>query len=174
MADRIALLKDGHLQQVGTPQELYLKPANSFVATFMGSPEMNMLGGNIAADENGLRLEGTQPMRLPLRMEARKKLLSSIKPGGSVRIGVRPEHFELASADEPDALRVEVNAVEWLGREVFVFGDAAGTQVAVRMPEAMRAREDAGAPKPGERLWIAAAADCWHAFDAESGVNLLA
>lgn len=174
MADRIALLKDGLLQQVGTPHELYLKPSNSFVATFMGTPEMNLFDGEIFLQGDRLHLEGKQAMSLPAGAEFRAALLAATASRKKVRIGVRPEHLDILRQQVPGSIQLDVNAVEWLGHEIFVFGGFKDRQVIVRVPDTDRSGQPAMLPKAGDRLFLAPVSDRWHMFDADDGRNLLA
>ncbi len=111
MADRIVVLRDGRVQQIGPPLELYRRPANRFVAGFIGSPKMNFLGVEPAADGDGpaLRLPGGSLLSLP----------AAAGNGEPRTLGIRPEHLELRvpAAEEDPALRGEIFVVERLGAE---------------------------------------------------------
>ncbi len=168
MADRIALLKDGKLQQIGSPQDLYLRPKNAFVATFIGTPEMNLLPGKVGMIDGGLWLGGSNGMHLPVSPERWSKLANVMKPGVAVKVGIRPEHFEMVPAGTNGAMEVRVNVVEWLGHEIFIFGQGSLGPIGVRVPEGM-----ATAPAPNNVLNMRPISDRWHVFDAASGDNLL-
>ncbi|AJY44829.1 ABC transporter ATP-binding protein [Martelella endophytica] len=173
MADRIALLKDGHLQQIGTPQELYLTPHNVFVATFLGTPEMNIFEGDLAIGDDGLRFSGTPSMALPASAERLAAVRAAGHGSTSVQLGIRPEHLVIVEASRKDAVRMEVIAVEWLGHEVFIFGDCAGKQVAVRAPETDGSIDATALPKNGDVIGLVPQTDRWHLFDGVTGNNLL-
>lgn len=121
MGDRIAVLKDGLLQQVASPREMYSHPANAFVAGFIGSPAMNL--GNF-------RVEGDYACH----GQARLALPAAVKSGitdadeGIVTVGFRPESVTLTTADDPDALPVNVELVEGLGSDAFVYGKFEGSE----------------------------------------------
>jgi ABC-type sugar transport system ATPase subunit len=124
MGDRIAVMNHGVLEQVGTPEELYERPANRFVAGFIGSPAMSFFDGAVAADGNGgarLRADGVD-VRLP----------RSDLPG-AVTVGVRPEHARRwnGGSDLAGPLRGSVAFVEALGRETFLGVDVGGCRVVV-------------------------------------------
>jgi multiple sugar transport system ATP-binding protein len=111
MGDRVAVLKDGLLQQVDTPLNLYDKPGNSFVAGFIGSPSMNLL--KVTVTEGGVRLGNTDVQLLP---ETRKRL-------GDEReaiMGVRPESFRVVSEND-EGLLAMVDVVEELGADAYVY-----------------------------------------------------
>jgi len=110
MDDRVAVLKDGKLQQCATPRELYRTPANVFVAGFMGSPSMNLFSAPIT--DGGVRI-GDQVVPIPRDVLARCS-------GSEVMFGIRPEHVEIVSS----GLKLEIDVVEELGSEAFVFGRA--------------------------------------------------
>ncbi|WP_454855241.1 ABC transporter ATP-binding protein [Rhizobium binxianense] len=168
MADRIALLKDGRLQQIGSPQDLYLRPRNAFVATFIGTPEMNLLSGTLELVDGSFWLGGPSGMHLPLSRERQSMLAGAVKPGRQVKVGIRPEHFEIAPAGTNGAIDVKVTVVEWLGHEIFIFGQSSLGPISVRMPEGM-----AAAPVVNDILSIWPVSDRWHVFDAASGDNLI-
>ncbi len=111
MADLVAVLCEGALQQVASPDEIYDRPANRFVATFVGSPPMNMLRARI--DEAGLHLGGAT---LPLDAARRSACLAA----SVTELGVRPEDVRLVEKDEPAALAAEIYLVEPMGNETLV------------------------------------------------------
>lgn len=165
MADRIALLKDGKLQQIGSPQDLYLRPRNAFVATFIGTPEMNLLTGRLEIAEQHFHIDG---MHLPASAEQQSKLTAVCQSGTEVMVGVRPEHFAIVADKTPGALQVTVNVTEWLGHEIFIFGQSDLGSISVRVPEGL-----AMTPAQGDVLSILPVADRWHVFDAGSSENVL-
>jgi multiple sugar transport system ATP-binding protein len=134
MADRIAIMSAGRLQQVGTPQEVYDAPANLFVAQFIGTPPMNTIPGTVttAAGTPAVDVGGGHVPVPP-------GLTTSLDDGRPVVVGIRPEHLVLA-ADGP--VEQKVRAVEWLGHECLVFGTIGETPVVVR--QAGMAPIDAG------------------------------
>ncbi len=116
MADQIVVMRDGRVEQAGAPLELYDNPANTFVATFIGSPAMNVLSGNVVANGAGKSFETVAGARFPL--------LDGLAgtPEGGVICGVRPEHFVLTGDDDREALAMVVSVVEPTGAEVLVIG----------------------------------------------------
>jgi multiple sugar transport system ATP-binding protein len=124
MADRIAVLSAGRLQQVGTPQQVYDAPANLFVAQFIGTPPMNTLPGTVTT-AGGTPAVDVGGGRVPVP----PGLATSLGDGRPVVVGVRPEHLVLA-ADGP--VEQKVRAVEWLGHECLVFGTVGEAPVVVR------------------------------------------
>jgi multiple sugar transport system ATP-binding protein len=117
LGQRIVVLKDGDIQQIDTPMNLYSRPANLFVATFLGSPGMNVLRGRLL-DENGLALDLGGGARVPL--EGAK--VSSDWLGREIVVGVRPEHLLPVDGAESEAsFAPEVEVVEPVGNEVFLY-----------------------------------------------------
>jgi multiple sugar transport system ATP-binding protein len=113
MADRIAVLRDGELQQLGDPAAIYDRPANRFVATFVGSPPMNVLRLGLDRDRRELVVGGTALAGGRERFEACAR-------AEAVEIGVRPEEVHLTDAGTPGAMRGEVYVVEPTGNETLV------------------------------------------------------
>jgi sn-glycerol 3-phosphate transport system ATP-binding protein len=151
LADVLAVMRAGVLQQVAPPDEIYAAPANTFVAGFIGSPKMNLLEGT--ADGAVLRV-GT--VELPLGNAAPRA-------AGPLIVGVRPEHARLGP-DGPLELRVEV--VESLGSQKFVYGTL-GPDVALTIGVDPRMH-----PREGDSLRLSLPAESLHFFDSESGHRL--
>jgi len=150
MADRVAVMDAGRLQQVGAPQEVYDRPANAFVARFIGSPPMNLLPAT--AGDDGIAVAGGS---LPAPPGA--------SVHGPVTVGVRPEHLRDASPGER-ALAVQLRVVESLGHERLLVCDTGdGDPVIVRRPA------DAAVPEHGATLRLTVDAANVHVFDRASG-----
>ena len=139
LATQIAVLKDGELQQVGTPYEVYNMPANLFVADFMGSPSMNLLEGRVSRS-NGvasvvIERAGTVPIAFPVPMSANVETLSE---GARVIFGIRPEAVSdresvNAKSKSVTTFTSEVEIVEPAGSDTFVVTSIAGKEVTARM-----------------------------------------
>ena len=172
MGDRIAVLKDGILQQVGTPREMYDKPANEFVAGFIGSPAMNLGRFTVSGDVATL---GAAKIQLS------KATLDAITPedGGKVTIGFRPESLEVVSAKDEHSIPVRLSFVEELGSDAYIYGELVGaedseeklgsgedsSQVIVRVPPRT-------APEPGETVYVRIKPGEEHIFSASTGERL--
>ena len=154
MADRIAILNDGQLHQVGTPREVYDTPADLFVAGFIGTPPMN-----------------TAPVTLSegdaLLGESRVPLGRSTMPERAV-LGVRPEHLHI---NPRGPLRATVHQTEWLGHEALLRLQLAGVE-GQGTGWIARLATEAAPPEPGSEVRLAAAPGSIHLFDADSGVRL--
>ena len=125
MADEIAVLRDGVLQQVGTPIEIYDRPANRFVATFVGSPPLNVIPGGLEPDSRAFVAAGT-------RVHLSEGLYARCAEGGIVEMGVRPEDLALVEPGEDDAVSGEVYVVEPFGSETLVEVRVGETRLVVR------------------------------------------
>ncbi|MEM9468211.1 MAG: sn-glycerol-3-phosphate ABC transporter ATP-binding protein UgpC [Actinomycetota bacterium] len=154
MGDRIAILRDGDLQQVGTPLDIYRAPANTFVATFIGTPPMNLLDAEV---QNG-RVSG-HGFDLPLPDELAERTTGT---GHKLVIGLRPEHLRLDDGPPEVAapVHLEVEVVEPLGHETLVHGRIAGGPLVTAIAPAHFAA-DAGA-----RVELSARVNEMHLFDA--------
>jgi multiple sugar transport system ATP-binding protein len=121
LGDRVALFRAGRLEQAGTPGDLYHRPANAFVAAFIGSPPMNLLDAELVTDGDRpvVRVAGGRVPVAADRMDGRLR-------SGPVVFGVRPEHVRIAVPGEAGEVTGRVTAVEYLGRENLVYVDCGG------------------------------------------------
>lgn len=150
MADQIVVLNEGRIEQVGSPVELYARPASLFVARFLGAPPMNLLKGSALAKDTLELTDGTRFV-LPGRD-------LGLQPGAKVTVGLRPEHAQVAA----DGLRVSVSSSEILGSGTILHGTAqTGEDFSISL------RGISGA-KPGDMVSIALDPRFIHVFD-ESG-----
>jgi multiple sugar transport system ATP-binding protein len=151
MADKIVVMRDGEVEQMGAPLDLYDKPRNLFVAGFIGSPAMNFLRGRVV-NSSGLAFETTGGRRLPLPRG------TSAKEGQEVVYGIRPEHLHVRD----DGTEVEVVVVEPTGAEVQVFARLDGQDLTAVLRERLLF-------KPGETVKLAPDPNLVHVFDAGTG-----
>ena len=173
MGDRIAVLAGGVLQQVGTPQEMYERPANEFVAGFIGSPAMNL--GKFKVEGNVAKL-GTA--EVPLSQATLDAMVPEDE--GKTTIGFRPEGLEVVSEDTENTIPIEVEFVEELGSDAYIYGHLAGAdsghglgsgsegkgeQLIVRVPPRT-------APKPGGVIHTRIKEGQQHNFSASTGERL--
>jgi multiple sugar transport system ATP-binding protein len=158
MGHRIVVMKDGDVQQVGTPKQIYDTPANLFVAGFMGSPAMSFLKCDLAADGDALYAKTPSfSVRIP---DERRALLNGAG-SGSVTLGLRPEDF-LLSPNGAGVIPAIVDVVEPLGSEHIVYLSTEGQSIVAKAPaEATIAM--------GEKVSLGINAHRMHLFDPESG-----
>ena len=155
MADKIVVMHDGRVEQIGAPLDLYDTPANLFVAGFIGSPAMNMLTGRIDPDNSSRFLTG-DGIALPIG-----RPLSSAPKDGAV-YGLRPESMHLGG-DVP----LTIDVVEPTGSETHVLGRLGGTEVVGVFRDRISAR-------PGEEIRVSVESQATHLFDAASGARVTA
>jgi len=158
MADKIVVLQDGRIEQVGSPMHLYENPVNKFVAGFIGSPQMNFLTAKTAdATASGIScdLDGLGVFKLPLEP-------NSWRSRESVTIGIRPEHVGLQDGPGYTAVRGVVNIVENLGGETYLH-----VEVASNAPLLMVKLHGSLSPSRGERVTMFLPADKIYLFDSE-------
>jgi len=184
MGDRVAVLSRGILQQVDTPQNLYDTPDNIFVATFIGSPQMNMLKAQFRLTDGGGTLRiGTQDLRVPAAILAARPSLASYD-GATIAVGVRPEHLEDAALAPEIADRIsgKVDVREGLGSEVLLHVRIDATGIAADGSDfvdhggeghAIVARVSPGTTlRPDEPATLAVRVDELHLFDLETGLAI--
>jgi multiple sugar transport system ATP-binding protein len=154
MGHRITVMREGKIQQVGTPREVYESPANAFVAQFIGTPPMNLIAATVA----GETLQ-TSSFTLPLSAKFR----AFVKDGQRVLAGIRPEHLHHA-ANGPILANVDV--VEPIGHETIVYASSGDSKlVAIFEPTVT--------PRAGETISMSVDIDAMHLFDADSEKNVV-
>jgi multiple sugar transport system ATP-binding protein len=163
MGTRIAVMSEGLLQQVGTPQSLYDQPANSFVAGFIGSPAMNFTEVTVEGGGESSRLSGPGgwSLNLPPRLRS-----AAGAAGRKLVAGFRPEHLELGSAEgETATIPGRADVVEYLGNEELLHVSALGQDVVAIVESDHRVR-------PGDTLNLLLPLSKLHLFDSETGASL--
>jgi multiple sugar transport system ATP-binding protein len=151
MADKIVVMHDGLVEQIGAPLDLYDRPANRFVAGFIGSPAMNFLPARV----NGASISISSGVDFSLPLKAK------LEANREVILGIRPEHLELAD----DGFEAEVIVIEPTGSETQLFARVGGQEIAA----VFRERHEF---VPGQRIRLRPRADCLHLFDPSSGQRI--
>jgi multiple sugar transport system ATP-binding protein len=157
MGDRIAVLKDGVLQQVGTPRDLYEAPQNVFVAGFIGSPAMNLFDADVV--DGGLKF-GTAVAAVD------RETLSGAS-AKKVTIGIRPEDVQVSTTGK--GLPVDVDVVEELGADGYLYGH---TEIDGNRVDIVARVDGRSHPNAGDKVFILPEANHVHVFDTESGLRL--
>jgi multiple sugar transport system ATP-binding protein len=160
MGHRVALLRDGVLQQVATPRVIYDQPVNVFVAGFIGSPAMNLRRATVTAD--GAKL-GDAVLAVPPAVR------SAGRP--EVIVGLRPEAVDIVTQHAPGAMSMRVTLVEQLGADSYVHG-ALGTDDANNDKPFIVRVDSRDEPQRGDRVWVAASGAIEHIFDPDSGSRI--
>lgn len=166
MADRIVVMKDGIINQVDTPHNLYTHPLNMFVAGFIGSPQMNFIDAVLSADTNGYCLSfGEYKIKLTQRYKASEKLLSYIDK--NVIMGLRPEDFSIENdkfnKDGSNTVNLPVTLAEMMGSEIFVYGNLNNNKIIAKVPSYF-------AVQSNETLTLAINTNKIHLFDKETQI----
>jgi multiple sugar transport system ATP-binding protein len=174
MGDRIAVLNAGLIQQLGSPQELYERPANLFVAGFIGSPAMDFFNGSVTRSGDGATLKIGSRMLTLAGQSAAAAANAAATGERQVVVGIRPEDFRLASESEPNTLLGKVEVVEHLGNEQMIYLQSEGTRLTeTSEAKALTARVAPNAVvRVGENVAVAFDPERVHLFDAESGKRL--
>lgn len=165
MADRIAVMRDGVLQQVGTPAEIYNHPANQWVAGFIGEPAMNFMDCSIS-DKNGQLHIDHDAFSLPLSDEYKARLGGSTT-AQAVHMGIRPEHVKISPQASPRyPVKAEVLVTELLGGDLLVEANVNDTRVTVKTDPSYTA-------DMGDVCYLGMDTSRCHLFERESGVSLI-
>jgi multiple sugar transport system ATP-binding protein len=167
MGDRIVVMLDGEIMQVAPPLELYNRPANRFVAGFIGSPPMNLIDGRLEPGEGTLHFhDASGALRLRIPGEHAKSLAAHA--GKPVTCGIRPEHFHSRSdsqRDEGASMDAVVEVVEPMGAETFLYVNLGSSSITARVESDAR-------PEVGKPYRLNVALEKLHFFDAQSGEAL--
>ena len=172
LADRIIVLNGGRIQQMGTPLQLYYHPSNIFVATFIGSPPMNLLEGTIEADTKlgGLNFHSKSDLTFPIPEQHWDLVKTKVKEKQVLVWGFRPENFKLIKPEEVlpahQRFRVKVLMTEPLGASTTVVADLAGCHVHLSLPEPHR-------PKVGDVLEMKFASKHLYLFDLQTTESIV-
>ena len=150
LAQRMIVMNAGRIEQIGTPEQVYGAPATTFVASFIGSPPMNLLNGQATAA--GFEV-GSQVLPLP----------GAAPQQGSLTLGLRPEHTEPGAEGDPACWPLHVEVVEMLGAERLVHGRLAGSAFTLRIDGTLTP------PRPGQTLHLRVPAERVHWFDPSTG-----
>ena len=172
LGDRIVIMKDGFIQQIGTPQEVFDQPANLFVAGFIGTPQMNFFDGQLAKQDGKYQVTvGEAVMTLG---DTAQKLLADKDVGDrQVVVGVRPEHISFAAEAGGHTIASKVDVSEMMGSEVYLHVNAVGKDVVMRIPTTdLPAEHRAGIPY-GTEINFTFRPELIHLFDPETEKNLL-
>jgi multiple sugar transport system ATP-binding protein len=159
LATRIAVMRDGRIEQLGTPEEIYNEPATLYVAIFVGAPPMNLLAATITNSKLALR-GGEHELPIP------RRFAGQLREGHDVIVGIRPEAFRL-DGEEGLALTVQCEVAELTGPELIVTAGIGGERVLASLPPRFRFKE-------GESIGLRFDEEAIHLFDAASGQRVAA
>jgi multiple sugar transport system ATP-binding protein len=160
LADRIVVLDRGRIQQIATPQAIYARPANQMVATFMGTPPMNIIP---AIYQAGIWQIGTQQLACAPELSTELQL----RAGQGFNLGIRPEHLTSTPDAASESLSIEIQVIEPLGREILLTGQICGTDISLNF---MASADWIG--RVGDNSIVKLAPEQLFIFDASTGKRL--
>jgi sn-glycerol 3-phosphate transport system ATP-binding protein len=163
LGHRVVVMNGGYIEQIGVPSEVYEKPASVFVASFIGSPAMNLLQGRLSDDKRFFEVGGNGPrLALDSGSQDGDPIAGRLDAGREYTLGIRAEHIATAPGVQSVALTVET--CELLGADNLVHGRFGQQEIIVRLPATHR-------PQAGERLEVALPAQHLHFFDSTTGLR---
>ncbi len=173
LGDRIVVMKDGYIQQVGTPQQVFETPKNLFVAGFIGSPQMNFLKARL--EKNGSSYS-VRVLGISIDLEQESCQLLAKRNCGSMDVvmGVRPEHSTVLFEKQPNTIESTINVVEMMGSELHLhLSTSASDKVILRIPTIDLTRDQRAQLKGGNKLYFTFPSKVIHLFDPETEESLL-
>ena len=174
LGDRIVIMKDGFIQQVGTPTEVFDMPVNLFVAEFIGAPKMNTFKTNLVL-ENGKYFVTPYGAKIEVTGKKAEMLKAKNVQSQEIILGVRPEHMTLTQKDDPAAIPSTIKVNEMMGSELHLHVvEENGDKLIVRIPTVTLEDEQRKAMVYGSQLHVTFEGKVMHFFDAETEQNLLA
>ncbi len=168
LGDRIVIMKDGFIQQIGTPQEVFNHPYNLFVATFIGTPQMNLFENAELVKENGKYAVKLENLTVELSAEKQAALAKNNVAPQKVVLGVRPEHIELGST----GIDAKVDVSEMMGSSVHLHVTAMGRDVVLVVSTMNMTAAEVAALNTGASVKFNFAGHVCHVFSKETGINL--
>ena len=169
LGDRIVIMKEGYVQQVGTPQEVFHHPANLFVAGFIGTPQMNFFDAELVrkGDQYAVRLGSAE---VTLSPEKQARLLAGEVQSQEITLGVRPEHIVLT--EDMNSVQATVDVSEMMGSAVHIHVSACGRDVVIVVPVSEEEAESGDLFLRGTQVHFTFRGSAAHVFDKETGRNL--
>ena len=172
LGDRIVIMKDGFIQQIGTPQQVFNHPANLFVAGFIGTPQMNFFDARLEKDAGGYTVS-LCGVRLALTSDMNKKLAARGVDAQEIMLGVRPEHMDIALHDAPGAISAKVDVSEMMGSEFHLHVDVSGYDAVLRVPVVELPEQFRRGIGSCAEIHFAFSVELTHLFSKETENNLL-
>ena len=172
LGDRIVIMKDGFIQQIGTPQQVFGSPANLFVAGFIGSPQMNFFDGKLEKTDGGYQIR-VQGAVMELADDTQKALAAKGVSPMDVVVGIRPEHVHFAPEGGDHTIAAQVDVSEMMGSEIYLHVNAEGKDVVLRVPTTELPPEQRGGIPYGTQIRFTFPSELIHLFDPSTEKNLL-
>ena len=173
LGDRIVVMRDGYIMQVGTPQEVFDTPKNLFVAGFIGSPQMNFLKAKLVKNSNGYCVE-LLGASIPLNEDQNAALAKNGVGSQEITLGVRPEHTSVLFGSNQNAIECTINVNEMMGSELHLhLSTVNNDSIIVRLPTIDLSGDQRKALSFGSKLYITFPAKVMHLFDPKTEKNLI-
>ena len=173
LGDRIVIMKDGFIQQVGTPTEVFDMPVNLFVGEFIGAPKMNTFKTQLVC-EGGKYFVTPYGAKIEITGKKAELLKEKNVQGGEIILGVRPEHFVLSDANDPAAIPCKIVVNEMMGSELHLHVvEENGDKLIVRIPTVSLEDEERKALVYGKTIYVTFEGKVMHFFDKDTEKNLL-
>ncbi|MBR5730538.1 MAG: TOBE domain-containing protein, partial [Firmicutes bacterium] len=173
LGDRIVIMKDGYIMQVGSPEEVFDRPGNLFVAEFIGAPKMNTFKAKLVRGDGEYHVMAFNAA-LKVGGEKGEMLKNANTPSQDVILGVRPEHMVLADEDDQNAIECTLQVNEMMGSELHLHVITTdGTPLIVRIPTIGLTHEKRESLVLGTKLKVTFEGKVMHFFDPETEVNML-
>jgi sn-glycerol 3-phosphate transport system ATP-binding protein len=164
LGHRVVVMNGGYIEQIGVPSEVYEKPASVFVASFIGSPAMNLLQGRLSEDKRFFEISGNGPrLALDSVSQDERAIAGRLDAGREYTLGIRAEH--IATAPGVQSVSLTVDTCELLGADNLVHGRFGDQEIVVRLAATHR-------PKAGERIEVALPPQHLHFFDSTTGLRV--
>ncbi len=173
LGDRIVIMKDGFIEQVGTPQEVFDTPVNLFVAGFIGSPQMNFLKAKLVQEGESYAVD-VLDVRIPLNADQNAVLAAKKVTSRDIILGVRPEHTTVLFQQAENAIECTINVNEMMGSELHLhLTSAHDDKIIVRLPTVDLTNEQRHSLSYGNKMFITFPAKVMHLFDPETERSLI-
>jgi len=173
LGDRIVIMKDGFIEQVGTPQEVFDTPVNLFVAGFIGSPQMNFLKAKVVKESMGYAVD-VLGVKIPLNEDQNAVLAQKNVSSQDIILGVRPEHTSVLFDKAENAIECKIDVNEMMGSELHLhLSSEHDDKIIVRLPTVDLTNEQRQSLSYGNKLFITFPAKVMHLFDPETERSLI-
>ena len=172
LGDRIVIMKDGIVNQIGTPQEVFDHPVNTFVAGFIGTPTMNFFDAKLLKEGNGYAVS-VSGAKVALPEEIASQLAAKGTPAQDIILGVRPEHIQLSESGRPDSFEVVVEVSEMMGSAIHIHCSLGDRDVVFIAQALELSKENRAGFAYGKHLFLTCRGDVVHMFSKQDGNNLI-
>ena len=172
LGDRIVVMSMGHVQQIGTPQEVFENPKNLFVAGFIGSPQMNFVDAKLMKENGKYAINICDKTKVVLPEDKQAILASKNVQEGDVTFGIRPDHLSISTQPRESDIEATIDVTELMGTTVHVHANAFGVDMIIILQTAAMDKQTRAIIKAGETVRLAVNEDMVYAFSKDDEFNL--